>query len=355
MIKCFDVNITKQDEKNILDTLKSRILAFGPNVSEFESQYFKFSRKKFNIGFNSASSAAYLLFEHLYEKHGPCKVYTTSLGFASPVYAAIKNHHEIVYVDVNDQLLMSVENLREVFSPSLNHSVVMPVLYGGVSKISGIEDFCKSHNCTLVLDSAHCISPKMGHDYAFYSFHPVKPICMSNGGLLATDDKKSAEYMFSGRNFGRKITGDTYDLVQSGFNFYMNNFNASLGLSQLNRCLENVKKRQENFKYLKDKMPKELGRFTKHDKYSSFYLSSFILNEKYSSDIMRSELLSGGVQSSFHYPFLHTSSYYKQNVKLPKLDSFKDRIINLPIHQELSKKDMEKILDECIHYCRSGR
>lgn len=353
MIKCFDSNITKKDKKRVLETLETRVLAFGPNVSEFESRYSKFSEKKFNIGFNSASSAAYLLFQYLYEKHGSCKVYTTSLGFVSPVYAAIKNHHEIVYVDVDDQLLLSAENLREVFSPSLKHSVVMPVLYGGVSKISGIEDFCKSHGCTLVLDSAHCISPKMDHDYAFYSFHPVKPICMSNGGLLATDDKGSADYMFSGRNFGRKIIGDTYDLVQSGFNFYMNNLNASLGLSQLDRCLDNVKKRKENFEYLKSNIPKELGRFTRHDKHSSYYLSSFILNEEYSSDIMRLELLSEGVQSSFHYPFLHASSHYKQNVKLPKLDSLKNKIINLPIHQELKKKDLKKIINECIRYCRS--
>jgi dTDP-4-amino-4,6-dideoxygalactose transaminase len=141
MIKCFDSNITEQDKKNVLSTLDTRVLAFGPNVEEFESRYSYFSKKKYNIGFNSASSAAYLLYQYLYEKHGKCRVYTTSLGFVSPVFAAIKNNHEVVYVDVDDNLLMSTERLQEVFIEDGTVSVVMPVLYGGVSKIEDLEEF----------------------------------------------------------------------------------------------------------------------------------------------------------------------------------------------------------------------
>ncbi|MHA1967100.1 MAG: DegT/DnrJ/EryC1/StrS family aminotransferase [Candidatus Hodarchaeales archaeon] len=354
MIKCFDSDISPEDKEKILECLDSRILAFGPNVEEFENRYSHFSKKQYNIGFNSASSAAYLLYQYLFEKLGKCRVYTTSLGFVSPVYAAIKNGHEIVYVDVDDNLLMSSDNLKELFIDDGMPSIVMPVLYGGVSNIDGMSDFCKKNNCTLVLDSAHCISPNMDYDYAFYSFHPVKPICMSNGGLLATDNEEASNYMFSGRNFGRKITGDTYDLVQAGFNFYMNNLNASLGLSQLDRCLDNVEKRKKNFETLKDNIPKELGYFTEHDEDSSYYLSSLVLNKEYSSVIMRQELKENGVQSSFHYPYLHKTKFYKQDIELKKLDSLEDRIINLPIHQELSSLDLGVIIRECVRHSRSG-
>ncbi|MHA1941762.1 MAG: DegT/DnrJ/EryC1/StrS family aminotransferase [Candidatus Hodarchaeales archaeon] len=355
MIKCFDSNITEQDKLNLLTTLQSKVLAFGPNVSEFESRYADLSKKQYNIGFNSASSAAYLLYQYLFEKLGKCRVYTTSLGFVSPVYAAIKNGHEIVYVDVDDNLLMSSDNLKELFIDDGMPSVVMPVLYGGVSQIKGMYEFCKDNDCILVLDSAHCISPDMDYDYAFYSFHPVKPICMSNGGLLATNDKEASDYMFSGRNFGRQMVGDTYDLVQAGFNFYMNNLNASLGLSQLDKCLDNVQKRKHNFHFLREHIPEELGYFTDHDKGSSYYLSSLVLNNQYSSGIMRKVLRENGVQSSFHYPYLHKTKFYGQGIQLKKLDSLDDKIINLPIHQELLPENLEKIVNECIRYCRSGR
>ena len=353
MIKCFDSDIKDKDKQSILECLDSRILAFGPNVSEFENRYSSFSKKRYNIGFNSASSAAYLLYQYLYEKIGKCRVYTTSLGFVSPVYAALKNNHEVIYVDVDDNLLMSTKKLKKEFIDDGTPSVVMPVLYGGVSKIKGMTKFCKDKNCILLIDSAHCISPKMKYDYAFYSFHPVKPICMSNGGLLATDDKDASDYMFSGRNFGREIKDDTYDLVQAGFNFYMNNLNASLGLSQLDKCLENVQKRKHNFKFLKNNIPKKLGYFTEHDQASSYYLCSLVLNNEYSSGIMRKILRENGVQSSFHYPYLHKTKFYRQDISLKKLDSLDDKIINLPIHQGLLLEDLEKIVNECIRYCRS--
>ena len=177
---------------------------------------------------------------------------------------------------------------------------------------------------------------------------------MSNGGLLSTEDATSAEYMKSGRNFGREITGDTYDLAQAGFNFYMNNLNAALGLSQIHRCMDNVDKRKQNHKMLEEFIPKELGYLTKHDKGSSYYLSTLILNEGQSSAILREHLRQRGINSSFHYPFLHKTKYYKQEVELPYTDSIEDRLINLPIHQNLSKHQMEVIIDECIRYSRSG-
>ena len=144
------------------------------------------------------------------------------------------------------------------------------------------------------------------------------------------------------------------DLVQDGFNYYMNNLNASLGLSQLNKCIKNVKKRKDNFNFLQQKIPRELGYFTTHDEYSSYYLCTLVLKSKYSSAIMRKQLKDNDIQASFHYPYLHTSSFYKQAIDLPTLDSLNDKIINLPIHQDLCQKDLEKIVYECIRYSRSG-
>jgi dTDP-4-amino-4,6-dideoxygalactose transaminase len=101
-------------------------------------------------------------------------------------------------------------------------------------------------------------------------------------------------------------------------------------------------------------MPSNIGRFTKHDSGSSYYLSTLVLKDGDSSAILRKYLASNGVQASFHYPSLHRTEYYKSSTALPKTDALEDKIINLPIHQNLEKKDLEKIVNECIHYSRSG-
>lgn len=353
MIKCFDSDITEEDKKRVLDTLNSKVLAFGPRVTEFEQKYKKFSKKEYNIGCNSASSAAYLLFQYLYETLGKCRVYTTSLTFVSPAAAAIKNGHQVVYVDVDENLLMSVESLGESFVRDDIPNVVMPVLYGGTSKIPGLYTFCKNNDCILAVDSAHCVSPTMNYDYAFYSFHPVKPVCMSNGGVLATDNKSAAAYIHRARNFGRQPHADTYDLVQYGFNFYMNNLNASLGLSQLERCMVNTKKRKENYDYLQRNFPKSLGRFTFHDNDSSYYLCTLVLKRGLSSVILRERYKEEGVLTSFHYPPLHRTKYFNTEVYLPVTDDLEDRVINLPIHQNLKKEDLRKIISIAKNFLKS--
>ena len=84
----------------------------------------------------------------------------------------------------------------------------------------------------------------------------------------------------------------------------MNNLNASIGLPQLDRCLDNVQKRKENFLYLRENLDK---RFFDHDKYSSYYLCTIILQED--SRLLLQELSSIG--ATYHYPPLHVSTLFQ--------------------------------------------
>ena len=354
-IKCFEPSFTDVD-KNTIDTcIQSGILSFGPQVATFEKRFATRSNKKFNIGLNSASAAAYILYQRLYERCGPCRIYVPSITFVSPVWAALKNGHEVVLIDVDKNLLFDIEDYKNRFVDCDRTTIVMPILYGGVSNIDGLASAAKERNSLIVVDSAHSITPTILSDYIFFSFHQSKPICMSNGGLLATNQFEDAEYFLRARNFGREAQGDSYDLIQNGFNFYMNNLNASLGVSQLVNCGDNIKQRKKNFLFLRENMPSSLGRFTTHDSQSSYYLSTLILSPDLSSADMREWLRSKGIEASFHYPPLHKTQHYRTNYSLKNIDSLEDRIINIPIHQNLSKKDLRRIADECIHYSRSRR
>ena len=277
-MKSFEPTITKQDIQKVTDLLKSGNIGFGDNVKKFENKFSKYSNKKYNIGLNSASAAAYCLFAYLYNKHGSCDVYTPSLGFTSISWAAEKNGHRIIFVDVDDNLLFDFNSYEEQKENTTRKKVLLPVLYGGVSNIPNFNKQVTDE--IVVVDSAHCIQPTIKSDYIFFSFHPIKPLTMSCGGLLGTNDEDANEYICSYRNFGRENIGDTYDIVNSGFNFYMNNINATLGLSQLDTCFENIKKRKYNLEYMRKSVKLKVGCFTKHDEKSSYYLGTLILNKR---------------------------------------------------------------------------
>tara|TARA_B100000287_G_scaffold240759_1_gene226307 strand:+ start:1635 stop:2702 length:1068 start_codon:yes stop_codon:yes gene_type:complete len=347
MIKSFEPTLTTKDAYKIYQLILSGDIGFGSNVKEFEDKFSEYSNKKYNIGLNSASAAAYCLFSYLYDKHGSCNVYTPSLGFTSVSWAAEKNGHRVIFVDVDDNLLFdfdSYKSLRKdpyIRKNESGKTILMPVLYGGVSNIPNFNEQVTDE--IVVVDSAHCIQPTIESDFIFFSFHPIKPLAMSCGGLLATDGPIADEYIRSYRNFGRENVGDTYDIVNPGFNFYMNNLNATLGLSQLDTCFKNIEKRKYNLEYLQKSITLDIGRFTEHDEKSSYYLGTLILNERGSEDL-RHKLINKGCSASFHYPYLHLSQYYNSNIPLGNLEDLDDRIINLPIHQNLTEENLQWLI-----------
>ena len=326
-MKLFNTQLSHEDINQIDIVLESGTLGFGPNVAVFEEKYSLFSGKGFNISTNSASAAAYMIFAYLKEISGICDVYTTSLGFTSPAWAAKRHGHNVIFVDVRDDLQMCVDHYRAVrgSTESPRQPVVMPVLYGGVSTIEGFTEGLQGDE-VVVIDSAHCATPTMKSDFVFFSFHPYKPICTSDGGMISTDLHAAAKYFRSYRNFGRQMSGVTYDIDQDGFKFYMNNLNATIGLTQLESYEQNVAARKAVYEKLSESYT-----LLPHDNNSSYYFATTLVDN--ANDMIATH------QIARHYPMLHKTSYYDTGATLPNLEFLHSKILNLPLYsyyEELS-------------------
>lgn len=314
-MKLFETKIEKEDVEKISKILQKGELGFGENVSIFEERYQKFSNKKFNIATNSASAAAFMIFSFLREKFGTCDVYTTTLGFTSPAWAAKHFNHNLFFVDTQDDLQFSSDHYRKIRKETNNKVVIMPVLYGGISTIESFKIFGDE---IVVLDSAHCATPKLECDYSFFSFHPFKPICSSDGGMISTEDPEADQFFRNYRNFGRKQRGDTYEIVTDGFKFYMNNLNATIALTQIEKYDKNLTIRKENYLNLKSRF-----NLLEHDKNSSYYFATTFTEE--ANDVISNKGLTR------NYPMLHKMKFYENGLILPNIESLHSKILNLPL------------------------
>lgn len=331
-MKMFETKIHKDDLDKINEVLLNGDLGFGENVSLFENKFATFSNKKFNVATNSASASAFMIFSYLKEEYGECDVYTTSLGFASPAWAAKHFGHNLIFVDVDDFLQFDVKDYQkkrriacERYADGGVTPVIMPVLYGGVSNIEGFDAFFEksSYNEVIVVDSAQCATPTIKSDFVFFSFHPCKPICTSDGGMISTNDSNADNYFRSYRNFGRQQEGNSYDIIQEGFKFYMNNLNATIGLTQLDRYEDNLKIRQDNYFKMLDKFE---GRLMPHDEKSSFYFATTLTTD--AKDVILNNRLAR------HYPMLHKTSYFENGQALSNLELLHPAILNMPLWRE---------------------
>lgn len=308
---------------NISQIIQSGNMGFGPNVGIFENAFKHYSNKEYNIATNSASAAAFIIFAYLKEKYGECNVYTPSLTFSSPVWAAKHFGHSIIFVDINDELLFDCKDYLKKSEISLwrnnpgRKNVVMPVLYGGVSNIPNWE---LRGDEIVVVDAAHCPHPTIKSDFLFTSFHPTKPICSPDGGMLSTNIEEAAEYFKSYRNFGRQSINKSYDIIQEGFKFYMNDLSAIIALESFRIYDVNLLNRIKTFEFIQDKFK---DRFLKHDPNSSYYFATLITDEV--------EQINLKYGLAVHYPLLHKTQYYK-DCTLPNTERLHLKIVNLPLY-----------------------
>ena len=335
-MKLYESKLNDQDVSEISELLKSGDFGFGKYAEYFESEFESFSTNMCNISTNSASGAAFMIFAYLKEKYGVCDVYTPSIGFTSPAWSAHHHGHNLIWVDVDENLLFDVSDYEEErrlrcvrYSDGGVTPVVMPILYGGVSKIPGLESLRNTgYGEVIVVDSAHCVTPKNPYaDFTFFSFHPYKPIAASDGGMISTDYEEARIYFEKYRNFGRAVTPRGYDIDSEGFKFYMNNLNACIALTQLKKYEENLKNRKETFKLVEEKFG-SMGHLLPHDKDSSYYFATLIC------DGDATKTLSNKYPVAKHYPMLHMMKYYSftQPKVLYNTETLHSRIVNLPLY-----------------------
>lgn len=330
----FQTKISKEDTLFISEVLQSGNLGYGPMVDEFQNSFQTFSNKKFNVATNSASASAFMIFAYLREKYGVCDVYTTSLGFISPAWAAKHFGHNLIWVDVDENLLFSVDDYREkrkirceAYTDNLIKPVLMPVLYGGVSNIPKFDTLKEdNYDEIVVVDSAHCVTPTIDSDFIFFSFHPFKPVAASDGGMISTNDSDSVEFFNLYRNFGRQNNGSTYDVVSDGFKFYMNNLNAAIAITQLARYKENLDIRKKN--HILVQSLNLNGKLLPHDENSSYYFATLICDKSHLNDLYKK------YPTSKHYPLIHKTSLMYSDEILPNTERLHKLILNLPLYDE---------------------
>ena len=334
-MQLFKTNIADSDIRVISEVLKEGSLGFGPNVGIFEKEFKVFSGKSNNIGTNSASASAFMLFAYLKEKYGSCDIYTPSIGFTCPAWAAQHHGHNIIWVEVDNNLLFNIDDYKqkrrlrcEGYSDGGIKPVLMPILYGGVSNIEGFDDIHKDgYNEIIVVDSAHCVTPKIKSDFIFFSFHPYKPVAASDGGMISTEDEKASEWFRNYRNFGRINNNSGYDIEMEGFKFYMNNLNATIALTQLRKYPNNLSIRKKNHILLEQGNLK--GRLLPHDDYSSYYFGTLIVNKDNIEEMIRK------YPTSKHYPLLHKTKYFNKGGSLPFTEEIHKYIVNIPLYENI--------------------
>lgn len=356
-IKLFDPVFGKDEETAVKKTLRSRFWASGAgtgNVLRFEDKFKKYIGTKCCVALNSGTAALHLALSLIDIKNK--EVILPSLSFVSTAHAVLYNGGKPVFVDIDpDTLCIDPEKIEK--SITKRTKIILPVHFAGMPcDLNNIIKLCKEFKITLIEDAAHAAgasynNKKIGtHGTAVcFSFHPVKNLAMPTGGAITLNGKKSDE--FDNKLRIRRWCGianrkeTKYDVNQLGWNYYMNEFSAAIGLEQLKKLDKTNKRRKEiarifsNEIEIEQKMP-----FSKNCSYHFYWIR--VKNR----DRFMKKMSEAGIETGIHYRPIHTMSMYKNKQKLPITDTVTNQIVSIPIHPNLTEHDVDKIV-QTIHSC----
>lgn len=349
-IKLFDPAIDEREVKNAVKTLMSGFWASGAGggqVQEFEKNFKKFINSKSCVSVNSGTAALHLA-ATLCDIKGK-EVILPSLSFVSTAHAIMYNGGIPVFVDVDPHTLcIDPEEIKKKISKKTR--CIIPVHFGGMpADIKKIQKLSNS-NIMIIEDAAHACGSefngkKIGShgDFVCFSFHPVKNLAMPTGGLISINShnyKKITEDLKSKRWCGisnRKYAD--YDVDKIGWNFYMNELSAAIGLVQLQKIKKMNNKRKSIAKiYDKELNASKKIPFTSTCAYHLYWIR--VRDRK----IFRKKLLEKGIETGTHYKPIHQMSLYKKSVKLPLTEKIAKEIVTLPIHPNLTESQIDYIV-----------
>ena len=351
MIKLFSPVFDGLEIKNVEKTIKSGFWASGQgvgNVLKFEKKFQKYTNSQECVAVDSGTAALHLALSVLEVKNK--EVLVPSLTFASTVHAIKYNGGIPVFVDIElGSACMDTNDLENKITKK--SKIILPVHFGGYPcNMELLKKIAKKNSLLIVEDAAHACGTKykgkkigsLG-DLTCFSFHPVKNLAMPKGGAITINTKNKNQIkkrLNSLRWCGISNRKDSfYDISELGFNYYMDEISAAIGIEQLKKVDKlndyrfKIAKRYDAELNVNEKIP-----LNRECSYHLYWI--LVKNRKKFIQHMKAN----GIETGTHYSPVHKMSLYKSKIILPNTEKISKEIVTLPIHPNLSKKDIDFII-----------
>jgi dTDP-4-amino-4,6-dideoxygalactose transaminase len=362
----FDLRLEEQDFEAVAQTLRSGWLTLGPRTAAFEEAFAAQLGARHAVAVSSCTAALHLAY--LAAGVGPGdEVIVPSFTFAATANAAIYCGATPVFAEIVSRERPSLDpaDVTERITPRTK--AVCVVHYAGyAADVQRLKELCDTHGIALIEDVAHAPSASCGGRKlgtwglaGAFSFFSNKVLSVGEGGLLCTDDDEVAAFarsrrshaMTSGtwdRHNGRT---DTYDVLDLGFNYRLDEPRSALLLSRLERLEREIERRRELTRRYRSLLadvegivvPFEDGEVAE----SSCYVIPIMLEQDGRQAEVSAGLRARGIQTSIFYPSIHRFSAYRERfpgLSLPITELASRTELTLPFYPHMSNDDQDRVV-----------
>lgn len=361
-------SISEEDIQVVVDVLHSDFLTTGPAIDKFEEKVANYVGAKYAVAIANGTAALHAACFAAGIKEGD-EVITSAITFAASSNCVLYCGGTPVFADIDPVTYnISPEDIeRKITSKT---KAIIPVHYTGQPcDMDAIYAIAKKHNLIVIQDGAHALGAeykgkRIGSlpDMTTFSFHPVKHITTGEGGMILTDNEEFYKRLKLFRSHG--ITRDEnmllkneggwyYEQLELGYNYRITDMQCALGISQMDRLDQFLKRRREIVKRYDEAFAGIEGITTpymKEECKSSWHL--YVIQVEHRKEVFNA-LRQAGIGVNVHYIPVYKHPYYQNHgyadVKCENAEKFYEHIISLPLYADLTDDMQEYVIEKVIN------
>ena len=356
-----------QINREIKKVIKSTSFINGPVVKEFQNNLQDYLNVRHVIPCANGTDALQIALMALDLKSGD-EIITTNFSFASTIEVILLLGLKPVIVDIDPRTFNIDPSLIES-KINKKTKVIIPVhLFGQSCKIEEIIEIANKNNLQVIEDNAQALGAKYKFsnsekqmsgtigDIGTTSFFPSKNLgCYGDGGAIFTNSDNLAYKMRGIVNHGMY---ERYYHDEIGVNSRLDSIQAAILNVKLKYLDKYNKRRQESahsYNQAFEKIEKIKTPFVESDIESHVYHQYTIKVPTETRDELAEHLSKKNIPYGIYYPLgFHEQKAYKQEFfsegDFPITNEVKNQVISLPMHTELSRRQINYITNTIISF-----
>jgi dTDP-4-amino-4,6-dideoxygalactose transaminase len=362
-VPLFDARFGDTEEAAVLNVVRSGWLTMGEQVQRLESRFSEEFGGAHALAVTNGTAALHLAYTALGIGPGD-EVIVPSMTFVATANAVRYCGAKPVFAEIsglNDPCIDPADVERRITPRTRAIGVVHYT--GFPCDMVALQRIARDHNLKIVEDCAHSLFSSLDGvrcglwgDAAAFSFFSNKNMTCGEGGLVVSRDDAVAETCRLDRSHGMtSVTLDrhkgravSYDVLRVGYNYRLDEIRAALALAQLDRLPAYLAERKSLWRRYCQALESVPGigvpDFGGRSDDVGVHIFPLTLPEGTSREGVLESLKARRIQTSIHYPPIHTfSAYADEAVQLPKTEAFGARELTLPFFPGMTDEQVDLV------------
>jgi perosamine synthetase len=352
-------DIEQQDIDAVVEVLRSKQLSLGPCIERFEHLFADYCGAAHAIAVSSGTAGLHLCVRAAGLGPGD-EVITTPFSFVASANCMLYERAIPRFVDI-DETSLNIDPALAAAAVTERTRALLPVhVFGQPCAMDELEEIRHRAGLMLIEDACEAVGAeyrgrKVGTfgEAAVFGFYPNKQITLGEGGIITTNDADWAAKLRSLRNQGRSEMGTWLHHESLGFNYRLDEMSAALGVSQLSRIEDLLKRRSRRAAAYAERLRQVPGVTLVSRVATTTRMSWFVLvvrmDPRIAKNAVIEDLRNNGIPTRTYFSPIHLQPFYRKAFDynegdFPVTERVAKTTLALPFHSNISDDDIEYVV-----------